>query len=500
MKIIKENKNKYKLTNVICKYITGSKKINLDELINHPLFDHQYHLSNLLIRLLSRPHICYYINKYLNDLYQFDKYPPDLFIESLKIICEQNKIEKKDLYYPAFKENQVNIVKLFDEYLNSRHITFYNTSDIANLLFLYNNGRITEQDLDEIKRFFNPEKTEEKKETIPFPTIRTIKSSNEIRNSEKIQELCQYIKNKLSEREVCKRCPLYQHKQVILETNVEDISPVDIIFIGVNPGKEEREQDRPFIGKSGQLLRKEIIDKLLAEFPNIKYVITNCILCSTDNETKIPKINQVISNCREIIHSIVKMFQPRYIALFGSQPLISFNIDTGDKITKINGAVINNNYIVSVHPSFAVRNANNIKYIHQTYETIRNLLSGLEVRNEATKNLSSELEIRHETIKNLSSEPEVKQITKQDEITENCILLDIKRFDEKVIFLFYDTVEKKKKYKIEDIRIPIYIKLGDYKDCNLIEDKVDYVSYFSYNERQKLMNLLLSKMKSTVSE
>jgi len=67
-------------------------------------------------------------------------------------------------------------------------------------------------------------------------------------------------KEKLFEKVVeeiknCKICPVGKLGKVVVgEGNIN----ARVVFIGEAPGKKEAESGRPFVGRSGQLLRKNI--------------------------------------------------------------------------------------------------------------------------------------------------------------------------------------------------------------------------------------------------
>ena len=65
------------------------------------------------------------------------------------------------------------------------------------------------------------------------------------------------IRSLVSTRKNCKTCPLYG-KQVVVYDTLYTKGECDALFIGINPGKEEAKQNKPFVGRSGQILRKHI--------------------------------------------------------------------------------------------------------------------------------------------------------------------------------------------------------------------------------------------------
>ena len=104
------------------------------------------------------------------------------------------------------------------------------------------------------------------------------------------------IKNSYAD---CSKCTLLDAPSCILETNCEDdLSKVDVIFIAENPSKDEVEKQKPLIGKTGQIFRKNFKKTKLDKF---NYLITNTVLCETTDDNGTPDdetINLCKENCR----------------------------------------------------------------------------------------------------------------------------------------------------------------------------------------------------------
>ncbi len=76
----------------------------------------------------------------------------------------------------------------------------------------------------------------------------------------------------------CTECPLHKHRlnAVVGEGNLD----ARIMIVGEAPGKQEDIQNRPFIGRSGQLLRKILRD---VGFSLKDIYITNIVKCRPPN-------------------------------------------------------------------------------------------------------------------------------------------------------------------------------------------------------------------------
>lgn len=158
------------------------------------------------------------------------------------------------------------------------------------------------------------------------------------------------VYNMMSNSNVCCACPLQGSDKVLWEKLYDGNGQCDIMFFGINPGREEAVQGRPFIGRSGKLLRERIEANGLSKY---RIVFSNAILCSTSNESKIPDIKKCIDTCRYYTSAIEDIFKPRVKVAVGKQCAnIYFGID--GSMSCING-VLFNNVIPIVHPSFVIR-------------------------------------------------------------------------------------------------------------------------------------------------
>jgi uracil-DNA glycosylase len=85
-----------------------------------------------------------------------------------------------------------------------------------------------------------------------------------------------------------------------------------IIFIGEAPGKSEDESGRPFVGRSGQLLRKMI---QAIEIPAEDYYIANIIKDRPPNNR--PPEKEEIEACIKFLKKQIEIIQPRLLVLLG---------------------------------------------------------------------------------------------------------------------------------------------------------------------------------------
>ena len=160
----------------------------------------------------------------------------------------------------------------------------------------------------------------------------------------------------------CSACDLFDAPSCILDTNCKkDLSQVDVVFIAENPGKDEIKKEIPLVGKAGQMFRKYFkkydIDKM-------KYLLTNTVLCQTllpDGKTGNPT-SEVINLCKENCMNIIKICNPKLVALMGGSPMEAFGFGKGGITVKhqsfLEGSLEEwEGYPVAimVHPSFVNR-------------------------------------------------------------------------------------------------------------------------------------------------
>lgn len=166
-----------------------------------------------------------------------------------------------------------------------------------------------------------------------------------------IQDFISLVKKTIKDRPQCKTCPLFGAPSVILDTNRHGLGPVDVAFLGINPGRIEVEQDTPFVGPAGQELRKRL-QKLPSD---TSWLMTNFILCHTQNESQIPDPDLVIQHCLPLIRGIVSRFPARIYVPLGAKAMKVCHIQ--GSITKVSGQLFKENVLPLIHPSAILRSS-----------------------------------------------------------------------------------------------------------------------------------------------
>ena len=133
----------------------------------------------------------------------------------------------------------------------------------------------------------------------------------------------------------CRKCRLWQDAK----HGVPGEGPLDakVMFVGQNPGADEDELGRPFVGRAGKYLTKT-----LAEFGiNREDVYITNIVKHVSPKNRAPYPDEV-SACLPYLIAQIGIIKPKIIVLLGA---------SAKETPRINGI----EYIQVVHPSAAMR-------------------------------------------------------------------------------------------------------------------------------------------------
>jgi uracil-DNA glycosylase family 4 len=195
--------------------------------------------------------------------------------------------------------------------------------------------------------------------------------SRTIISKSEIDSFCEELRQEKLNRPECQNCYLFKKPMVVLDTNLLNFGPVDVAFIGLNPGVQEVRQNKPFVGRSGQRLRKQMAKMP----PEIKWIIYNVILCHTKDAKEIQDYVQVMKNCCGLVAKIPDQFPSNLIVSLGKEAKESFGIK--EKITAASGKVYplqqNMTVVPIIHPS-AVRGTAKEKLFNDSFDVLAKLL------------------------------------------------------------------------------------------------------------------------------
>ncbi len=150
---------------------------------------------------------------------------------------------------------------------------------------------------------------------------------------------------------VCTRCPLAEGRtQVVFGMG----SPTaDLMFVGEGPGAEEDKVGLPFVGRSGRLLDRLVLEEM--GLTRAEFYIANTVKCRPPGNRD-PRPDEIAA-CRPYLESQLDMIDPTVVVTLGNfatKLLLATNVG----VTKLRGKSYpyrSGVLIPTVHPSFVLR-------------------------------------------------------------------------------------------------------------------------------------------------
>lgn len=166
----------------------------------------------------------------------------------------------------------------------------------------------------------------------------------------------------------CKICHKGKKRKMVFGEGDPDSK---IVFVGEAPGKEEAKQGRPFVGRSGKLLRSFIKEIGLTEE---EVYITSPVKYLPKKGT--PSKSEIIHGSSHLEKQLA-VINPKIIVLLGKTAVQAvFKRDVS--IMKEHGKIISKNgkrYLITFHPAAAVRFAKNRPFFEKDFQKLKTLIS-----------------------------------------------------------------------------------------------------------------------------
>lgn len=180
-----------------------------------------------------------------------------------------------------------------------------------------------------------------------------------------------------------------------------------ILFVGEGPGRNEDEQNRPFIGDSGQLLRDFIQGNGYdtEAYITVPWRITNAVRCRPhiDNNGKKKDRKPTkgeLEACLPYLAEEIERLQPKVIVALGETALIALMGEKYKGITKWRGTVIDAGeflVIPTFHPAYVMRNIDDPRsVVAKQFEQDMQLINEVAINGKP-----DDLEVKITTPKNL---------------------------------------------------------------------------------------------------
>ena len=150
---------------------------------------------------------------------------------------------------------------------------------------------------------------------------------------------------------ICTRCRLAEGRtQVVFGVGNPE---ADLMFIGEAPGRDEDLQGEPFVGRSGKLLDRLMLEELGHDRSGV--YVTNTTKCRPPGNRD-PQPDEIAA-CRPWLDSQLELVDPKVIVTLGNYATRRI-LDTKEGITKMRGQehAWNGRVVVpTFHPSAALR-------------------------------------------------------------------------------------------------------------------------------------------------
>jgi hypothetical protein len=440
-----------------------------------PIFDEKEFQASYVYRLynviLNHPQLIVYVNKYLNNLYDFHKYnQQDYLFTFAKLLHTFNIRSLNQLYFSKYQNLPRNT---FTDTINKFYKTVQeqplNQDEINHLFELYNVGIISEEIIDNIKLTIGGKeklKSGKAKKSIVIP-------EQQINVKEKVTEINDMFKQYIKTRGACKSCTLNNKGTIVLDTNascVDNPSNVDIAVVGLSPSLEDVNNNLPFSDNFGKLFRYHF--ESMTKKYGLTYVYTNSLMCYSHEGDKLKGIRNVISGCKSVTDLVHQQF-PSKLQIYLGQKVCQSNGIKG-LLSKNNGQLFGTKFAMMAPDDITDRNMPKFEKAITELDSILVKMKKESIP-EADMNLVGDQKV--------------------EKISSDFTLFNIQVLGETVLYVFIDK-HGHKKYKTEPIKYPVYFSNGKYKDCEYITDKIDAVTYLTAKQKKNLMYQLNISLKN----
>ncbi len=154
----------------------------------------------------------------------------------------------------------------------------------------------------------------------------------------------------------CRRCPLAQGRtQVVFGVGS---STADLMFVGEAPGQQEDLQGEPFVGRSGQLLDRMVLEEM--GLTRDRFYIANTVKCRPPGNRD-PQPLEIVA-CRPWLESQVDLIDPKVVVTLGNFAA-KLLLGTTDGITRLRGRAYpyrGGVLVPTFHPAAVLRGAGDL--------------------------------------------------------------------------------------------------------------------------------------------
>ena len=142
-----------------------------------------------------------------------------------------------------------------------------------------------------------------------------------------------------------------------------------LMFIGEGPGAEEDRQGLPFVGRSGQLLDRLIVEELGLDPSQVQ--ITNVVRCRPPGNRD-PQDDEIAA-CRPYLERQLDLVRPAVVVTLGNFAA-RFMLETSEGVTRLRGRTYpwrGGVLVPTYHPSFVLRNGGGDQLVQMRADFVR---------------------------------------------------------------------------------------------------------------------------------
>jgi DNA polymerase len=153
------------------------------------------------------------------------------------------------------------------------------------------------------------------------------------------------------EASVCTRCPL-AHGRTQVVFGVGD-AHADLLFVGEGPGAQEDLQGEPFVGRSGRLLDRLVLEEM--GLTRDGFYVANVVKCRPPGNRD-PQPDE-IEACRPWLEAQIELIDPRVVVTLGNFAS-KLLLGTTEGITRLRGRAYpfgGKTLVPTFHPAAALR-------------------------------------------------------------------------------------------------------------------------------------------------
>jgi uracil-DNA glycosylase family 4 len=133
------------------------------------------------------------------------------------------------------------------------------------------------------------------------------------------------------EASACTKCKLATAGRTQVVFGVGDPN-ADLMFVGEGPGAEEDKQGLPFVGRSGQLLDRVLLEEL--GMTRDQVFINNVVMCRPPGNRD-PEPDEITA-CSPYLEQRIELIRPKVVVTLGNFAT-KLLLNTKDGITKLRG-------------------------------------------------------------------------------------------------------------------------------------------------------------------